>query len=353
VGLVFLLLACRSSSGPVRPLDAGAVEDTRRADLAAIDTRDAPGAMLDVSDAAGDPPRDGPGDPPSIDAPPAAAVDYGKVSGTKAEIWARLTGFPEGPSYRSDGSVLLCAPSLVRVTPDRKRLRMLPFDCLGSVVLGDGTVLVAGQDGLYQVLTDGRVALLAAAAGANDLSVDRTGNVYFSASGALHVVRPDGAHQTLTADIAANGVEVDPASQSLYVSQTGMNQISRYDLPADGQPLGRATVALASVPTPDGITFDAGGNLWVALHTQRKVGIYDVTARRQLAVLDVPVETTVQNLAFGGSANDVLFVVGGNFDANALLLRYPVGVPGFRTNPGAAAYRPLRFLDAMVTETPF
>ncbi len=292
--------------------------------------------------------------PPSgVDAGMEPAPDYAKIAATKGELFARLPGFPEGVSYRpSDGSVLLCAPNLMRVGSDRKRFRLFTTPCLGSVGLADGSTLVAGQAGLYQVYKDGQVALLAEASEANDLSVDRAGTVYFTAGGAVHRLTPSGKHETLTANISANGIEVDPANQFIYITQPGNNQVVRFALPDDGKPLGTMELHLPGVPAADGLAFDARGNLWLALHRDRKIGIIDPVSRRELARIDVPVQTTVQNLAFGGPRNDTLFVVGGNYDANALLLKFEVATAGFHTNPGAASYKPVRMLPA-ISETEF
>jgi sugar lactone lactonase YvrE len=267
------------------------------------------------------------------------------------EIVAKLPGFPEGPSYRpSDGSVILCADALMRVAPDGKRFKMLSFKCLGSVVLGDGSILVTGAEGLYQVLPDGKVNLLAAAPKANDLTVDKAGNVYFTADGTVHRVTPAGKHDMLGAG-PANGIEVDPADQYLYV--TGGTAIRRYALPPAGSALGAATDFATDLPTPDGLAFDAQGRLWVALHTVPAVGIFDPATRKDLGRIRVPIGNPakiVQNVAFGGSQNDVLYAVGGNIAENSVLVRWNVGVKGFKTNPGAASYNAVRTLPETVTE---
>jgi sugar lactone lactonase YvrE len=264
---------------------------------------------------------------------------------------ARLPALPEGPSYRaSDGSVFLCAQELIRVAPDRTRLRMLSVKCLGTQLLADGSLLVAGAPGLFQVMRDGTVALLADAPGANDLSVDRAGNVYFT-SGGVHRLTPAGKHDVLTpAD--ANGVEVDPGNRFLYV--TGGKTITRYALPGADAPLTAGTDLAVDLPSPDGLAFDAQGRLWVALNAASKVAVFDTATGKELGRLNVPIgppAMIVQNVTFGGVQNDELFVVGGNIAQNAVLLRFPVGVHGAPTNPGAGSYRTIRSLES-VKETP-
>jgi sugar lactone lactonase YvrE len=291
----------------------------------------------------------GSGGGPSAPAP----FDLAKALAAKPETYVRLVGFPEGPAWRKDGSLILCQPMLTRIAPDKKRYRMLSFNCLGSVVLADDSILVTGAAGLYQVLPDGKVALLADTGAANDLSVDRDGNVYFTAGGAVHRVTPEGKHDRLTGGMGANGIEVDPKNEYLYVGQAGMNQITRFALPAKDRPLGPGAVHLR-VPVPDGLAFDAHGHLWVAQHKEIAVGIWDVVGKKQLGKLEVPRSAAmIQNLAFGGAKNDELYVVGGNYDANALVVRFAVGVTGFKTNPGAKAYKPVRMLGETVNERAF
>jgi len=220
-------------------------------------------------------------------------------------------------------------------------------------VMGDGALLITGQAGLYRVAPDGKVAILAEATGANDLSVDRMGAVFFTAAGSVHRYLPDGQHHTLTGNIGANGIEVDPDSRFVYVTRPGMNTVNRFALPANATTTVQSAPYLTNVPFPDGAAFDAHGNLWLALHQAKQIGIYDVVSKKELGRIPVPVETTVQNLAFGGAAFDQLFVVGGNYDANAMIVRFAVGVAGFPTNPGATAYVPLRMLADTVNEVAF
>jgi len=284
---------------------------------------------------------------------PLSPIDLPRALRAQPETYARLVGFPEGVSWRKDGSVLVCQPMLSRIAPDKKRTRLLGFNCLGSVVMGDGALLITGQAGLYRVAPDGKVAILAEATGANDLSVDRMGAVFFTAAGSVHRYLPDGQHHTLTGNIGANGIEVDPDSRFVYVTRPGMNTVNRFALPANATTTVQSAPYLTNVPFPDGAAFDAHGNLWLALHQAKQIGIYDVVSKKELGRIPVPVETTVQNLAFGGAAFDQLFVVGGNYDANAMIVRFAVGVAGFPTNPGATAYVPLRMLADTVNEVAF
>jgi sugar lactone lactonase YvrE len=314
------------------------------------------------------------------DGGPAGIPDGGPVRGdgtlasalaTKSEVVARLPGFPEGPAARaSDGSIVVCASlitnfkiddadkergSLVRVAPDRKVYKLLSVNCLGAVVLGDNSILLTGPDGLVQVGANGKVSQLAAAPNANDLTVDKAGIVYFTAEDGIHRFTPAGKHDVLLPAAEANGIEVDPANQFLYV--TGKKMIRRFALPAADAQLGAATELFPELPVPDGLAFDAEGRLWVALHEASQIGVFDVKAGKELGRLEVPIMSSnpiarrIQNLAFGGPKHDELFVAGGAYMPNAVLVRVPVGIPGFKTNPGAASYKAARELAITATDT--
>jgi sugar lactone lactonase YvrE len=288
---------------------------------------------------------------------PTQPLPLEKILAARGEFVSELGAFPEGPSYRrSDGSVFVCASSLVRIAPDKKRTRLLSIPCLGTLVLADGSLLMTGQGGLYQITkpeTGGRVALLAEDANANDLSLDRKGNVYFTGSGGKVLrLSPEGPLEALTTGLpSANGVEVDAEDRYVYVTQSSSaGRLVRFDLPALGKAFGAPFVILEGLPIPDGVTLDAWGNLWLALHEVRKIGIVDPKARKELGRIDVPVMFSIQNLTFGGPNLDALYIAGGRYGANAQLWRFPVGAQGAPPKPGAAAYKPKRMLDEVVAE---
>jgi len=365
------LLAAGCASSPSSPrtettADAG-LQAGPAAPMPAVRT-DAARAMPPAPEDAAAPEGPGPADRPDA-APPLADTAPSQADGNdptprpdggtsiasaltaRGELVAELGAFPEGPGWREDGSVYVCARSLVRVAPDGKRFRVLSsFECLGTVVLADRSVLITGAAGLYQLLPDGKVALLADAPGANDLTIDRAGTVFFTAGGRIMRLEPAGALDPVATIAAANGIELDPEDRFVYVSRTSMDQVVRFEKPAPGQPAAAPTVVLGGIPKPDGLAFDAAGNLWAALHEARQVGIYDPRARKELGRIAVPVMYSIQNLAFGGPEHDRLFVAGGRFGSNAHLIRFAVGLRGHRLNRGAAAYKPLRMLPEVATE---
>ena len=106
-----------------------------------------------------------------------------------------------------------------------------------------------------------------------------------------------------------NGPLVAPDGQCLYFSDTLNGVVYRYALS-----LGAGTVASreefirfeADQEFPDGMCFDAEGNLWIALWGAAKVVRIDPEGRI-LRTLDIPA-INATNVCFGGEALDRMFV---------------------------------------------
>lgn len=71
----------------------------------------------------------------------------------------------------------------------------------------------------------------------------------------------------------ANGVALSPDGKELWATEFGRNLLHRVD-PADATeaaPFGTAVACRFTGPAPDSMRADADGNLYVALHGQRRV----------------------------------------------------------------------------------
>jgi gluconolactonase len=102
-----------------------------------------------------------------------------------------------------------------------------------------------------------------------------------------------------------NGLAFDKWGLFLYVAETATARILRY--PVNGGQLGKPEVFIQmSAGHPDGIAFDADGNLYVASTTDESAQVYDrygVLAERIAIGAGL-----VTNLCFGGSDYRTLFV---------------------------------------------
>ncbi|MFI6072098.1 SMP-30/gluconolactonase/LRE family protein [Actinoplanes sp. NPDC051343] len=106
-------------------------------------------------------------------------------------------------------------------------------------------------------------------------------------AGALYRLDPDGRVHTVLRDLTiANGPAFSPDGRVMYLSDTPLGHVDRFDVdPATGELSGRAPFLRINPDqgSPDGITVDAAGYLWVALfggaavHRYRSDGVLDRT----------------------------------------------------------------------------
>ncbi len=205
----------------------------------------------------------------------------------------------------------------------------------GHRILADGTHLVAdgAEHAVLRFGRDGkRLAPLTMSDGSaliapNDLTLDDSGGVYFtdprdsqigSARGTVHYVDRAGVVTTVARRLAwPNGIAVDPSGAWLYVNESVSGRVLRYAIRAPGR-LGAvevfAVIAEHLKPTEkdqqtlDGMTFDRGGNLYIAYHRVGRIYVLDrdgQVVRRYNAG-----QVSVSNVAFGGPGLQTLYAVG-------------------------------------------
>jgi sugar lactone lactonase YvrE len=110
----------------------------------------------------------------------------------------------------------------------------------------------------------------------NDIVVDERGNVYVNtigfdfpggefAPGLVVFVTPEG-HVRQVADNVAfpNGMTITPDGTTLIVAESYANQLTAFDIGADGDLSNRRVWAQTPGDHPDGICMDAEGALWYA-----------------------------------------------------------------------------------------
>jgi hypothetical protein len=181
--------------------------------------------------------------------------------------------------------------------------------------------------------------------GLNDVTADAAGNVYWSdpadssgknPTGRVYRVTPSGAVEMLANDLAfPNGIEVDPSNRNLYVIESQTRKVLRYDLPAAGQKLGAKKVFFdfgQDSAGGDGLCFDAKGNAWMAEFNNKSGAgrVVVVSPAGKLLGEIKPAAKLITNIAFGGEANDEIFISTG---APSGVFRAKVGSQGFRGHP--------------------
>ncbi len=159
----------------------------------------------------------------------------------------------------------------------------------------------------------------------NDIAIADNGTIYFSdpiqdeilsampqdrLPTVVHILK-DGADTVLSPDITPpNGVTLSPANDILYVTVTQQGLIKKVTLKEDGT-MDAATDFVTALQTPDGMTKDCLGNLYVAVHEAGEVQAYSPEGTK-LATFKIGMANNQQakptNVAFGGADRKTLFI---------------------------------------------
>jgi sugar lactone lactonase YvrE len=168
---------------------------------------------------------------------------------------------------------------------------------------------------------------------------------YDQAPGAAALYRfdPDGSVRSVLEGVTiSNGLDWSPDGSLAYYDDTATHRVDVFDYDRDaGLTARRPFVRLPDDGNPDGLTVDAEGGVWVALHGSSVVHRYTAAG-----VLDIVVElptSQVTACTFGGPRLDQLFITtsreGMQPDDDPLagaLYRADVGVPGLPVREFAA-----------------
>jgi gluconolactonase len=157
----------------------------------------------------------------------------------------------------------------------------------------------------------------------NDLAISSSGTIYFTdptyqngnraSIGATNVYRvPAGTTDVLLVDgslTQPNGITLSVDGTKLYVNDTPTSggRVGVYPVNPDGSTGTRQD--FAAVATPDGMTIDCAGNLYVASHNAGTVVVFSPSGT---TLGTITVASKVTNLAFGGSDRKTLFITAGN-----------------------------------------
>ncbi len=351
--------------------DAGAAPDaTVAGDSAAGSSVDArvtsglPDASLDAADKNLDSAIAIPGSRCPSQAHYPAPLSASTLSATKLQGGFNFT---EGPVWIAASGVLLFSdlqpaagaqavqPSVIRrfTPPGQFDVWLASAGTNGLALWPDGKKLVActqdQQDvSSYDLVTQQRQVLATSYLGKhlhspNDVAVRSDTTLYFTdpnfqqgnrttditPATAVYRVAASGSISVVDDTITnPNGIALSPDEATLYVDGTsaGEGQVWKYAVHADGS-TGPAVPLVAGLRSPDGMTVDCAGNLYVAEYDTGKVHVY-APSGAELGTIAASLHTT--NAAFGGADGKTLFITSGDGSTAGSFGLYAVqlAVPG-------------------------
>ncbi|WP_299821269.1 SMP-30/gluconolactonase/LRE family protein [uncultured Pontibacter sp.] len=197
---------------------------------------------------------------------------------------------------------------------------------IGTVVpVSGGGALVGLQTGIHHIdtktgaLTFITNPILASDVRFNDGKCDPAGRFWIGTmaldtrAGAAKLYRLDKDKQVkemLDNLTIANGIVWSLDKKTMYFTDTRTQQVEAFDYEVETGEISNRSVII-SIPkeegSPDGMTLDADGNLWVALHGGGAVAKYDPATGKQLQKVKVPTKQTT-SCAFGGEDLGTLYI---------------------------------------------
>ena len=273
----------------------------------------------------------------------------------------RFALFPEGPCYRPrDDSYFFAGNiALTRVAPDGSLHQVLAEPGAGGThFLPDGSLLLIGHIGLRRIYPDGRITLLAdgkQVGKGNDITMGRHGEIYFSSPGkGIYRITPgrNGKLELATRQ-SANGLDVDPSGDWLYVAAGGVqrHRIQGIDRPLQDREL------VCRLPKGegggDGCTFDIWGNFYTMHFKTGKIRVIDPQMKKIIGTIQSSVVPS-SNITFGGPHNSDIFVTCGvPKKNNCQVIKARLGIVGFPGHSGTTDYPEIRTLNEKADASAF
>jgi sugar lactone lactonase YvrE len=180
--------------------------------------------------------------------------------------------------------------------------------------------LLAADRGFAMLDPDGEFRVIAEVASdgsrMNDGAADPQGRLWagtvaeLPGAAVLYRLERDGRVDALLDGLTtSNGIGWSPDGRTMYLADSGPRVVHAFDFDGDAGTISRGRV-LVEVPdevgTPDGLTVDAEGDLWVAIWGGGRIHRYSPAGELRL-VLDVPAAQTT-SCAFAGPGLHRLYV---------------------------------------------
>lgn len=245
-----------------------------------------------------------------------------------------------------------------QVTADRCWQAPMPIGCFAFT--RDGRILAAGSDGYGYLKLEGDLAAFQPVCDPeadkpynrfNDGKCDAQGRFLAGSMaskhdgvrtpGGFYSLDPSGTCRTLLDDVStSNGLAFTADGQTLYYIDSPTNEVAAFDYDTEnGTIANRRVVARVDEgpgKTPDGMTIDIEGNLWVAVWGGSHIWCIDPATGDRLAEIRVPAIRTT-SCCFGGPDYKTLFITSARVGlSDEELAKSPLSGGVFAVEPGVA-----------------
>lgn len=220
-----------------------------------------------------------------------------------------------------------------RIADDGGLIPVQTYDVAGTVgaiapIDGDGGWLLAANRGIVHLSPDGSVRSLAELAPQgtrmNDAACDPKGRFWAgttadrAGAAALYRLDVDGRTELMLDGLTtSNGLDWSPDSRTMYLADSGPRVVHAFDFDADRGAIsnGRVLISLSDHSgTPDGLTVDADGDLWVAIWGAGRIHRYSADGALRQELIVPAAQTT--SCAFAGHGLHRLYVTTATEDFN-------------------------------------
>lgn len=255
-------------------------------------------------------------------------------------------GNTEGPAVNSSGALFFTArrtyKGIIKWTPDGGAEEYAAV----ATMAGPGGLWIDAADNIYLTATDerevqklspsGEVTTIAkgfeadpaTAKGPNDITVSRSGVVYFSdpngyqgeaAPGTVYWINAAG--ETAVFDdtvVGPNGIVLSADDRTLYVAHNvgeSSSEIVRWPLAEDGSAAGPKELVASFEPcVADGMAVDADGRIWVTCYSYGTAHLIDPSTGETVERITTE-KKGLTNAAFGRGADaNTLYLTGSDMD---------------------------------------
>jgi gluconolactonase len=239
----------------------------------------------------------------------------------------KVNSFCEGPAWDGKGRLVFTSSNAGKVysyepaTKAQSEFITLP-GANGEEWANDGRLYACGRGGIFSFNAQGgdKQTFLTATPDPNDLTIDSKGNVFFSTYNPTFSFKPaNGTAKTVNpkAYKSSNGIEYLEESGILYVNDYAGNAVYKYNATSEGVLSNETT--FASVSSPDGITIDESGNVYVSSGFAGTIVVFNPAGVKQgeIAVTNAlggdshpGIGYNTSNCVFGGPDRKTLFITG-------------------------------------------